>query len=89
MPTWEAKPGLGFGAIVNTGAIVSHDCILGDYVNLSPGAILAGEVSVGSAALVGMGVTVNLRVTDWRTGSDWQWLHRKTGCPRRWYRPCG
>ena len=53
---------VGFGAIINTGVIVSHDCTLGDYVNLSPGAILAGEVNVGSAVLVGMGVTVNLRV---------------------------
>ncbi len=53
---------VGFGSIVNTGAIVSHDCILGDYVNISPGAILAGEVQVGDGALVGMGVTVNLGV---------------------------
>lgn len=52
---------IGYGAIINTGAIVSHDCILGDYVNLSPGAILAGEVQVGSAVLIGMGATVNLR----------------------------
>jgi sugar O-acyltransferase (sialic acid O-acetyltransferase NeuD family) len=53
---------VGFGGIVNTGAIVSHDCVLGDYVNISPGAILAGEVQVGSGALVGMGATVNLQV---------------------------
>jgi sugar O-acyltransferase (sialic acid O-acetyltransferase NeuD family) len=53
---------VGFGVIINTSAIVSHDCILGDYVNLSPGAILAGEVNVERASLIGMGVTVNLRV---------------------------
>ena len=53
---------VGFGSIVNTGAIVSHDCVLGDYVNISPGAILAGDVSVGADALIGMGVTVNLGV---------------------------
>lgn len=52
----------GFGCIINTGAIVSHDCVLGDYVNLSPGAILAGAVTVGERALIGMGVTVNLEV---------------------------
>lgn len=55
----EAK--VGFGSIVNTGAIVSHDCILGEYVNISPGAMLAGEVHIGAATLVGMGATVNLR----------------------------
>jgi sugar O-acyltransferase (sialic acid O-acetyltransferase NeuD family) len=53
---------VGFGSIVNTGAIVSHDCVLGDYVNISPGAILAGDVRVGADALIGMGVTVNLGV---------------------------
>jgi sugar O-acyltransferase, sialic acid O-acetyltransferase NeuD family len=54
---------VGFGCIVNTGVILSHDCELGDYVNISPGAILAGAVHVGERSLVGMGVTVNLGVT--------------------------
>jgi len=54
---------LGFGVIVNTGAIVSHDCDLADYANISPGALLAGEVKIGAATLVGMGATINLRVS--------------------------
>jgi acetyltransferase EpsM len=53
---------IGFGCIVNTGAIVSHDCWLGDYANISPGVMLAGEVHLGSRVLVGMGVTINLQV---------------------------
>jgi sugar O-acyltransferase (sialic acid O-acetyltransferase NeuD family) len=53
---------VGFGSIVNTNAVVSHECILGDYTNISPGAILAGGVHIGDTALVGMGVTVNLLV---------------------------
>jgi acetyltransferase EpsM len=53
---------LGFGSIVNTGATVSHDCVIGDYANIAPGAILAGEVQVGPSVLVGMGTTINLRV---------------------------
>ena len=52
----------GFGTIINTGAIVSHECVLGDMVNVSPGAILAGGVQIGDGALIGMGVTVNLQV---------------------------
>jgi acetyltransferase-like isoleucine patch superfamily enzyme len=59
--TCRRRSSHGYGAIVNTGAIVSHDCQVGDYANLSPGAILAGEVQVGPAALVGMAATVNLR----------------------------
>jgi acyl-[acyl carrier protein]--UDP-N-acetylglucosamine O-acyltransferase len=49
---------------VNSGAIVSHDCRVGDYSHVAPGAILAGEVEVGDAVLVGMGVTasVGLRI---------------------------
>ncbi len=54
---------LGFGVIVNTSAVVSHDCRLDDYVNVAPGALLAGGVSVGEGALIGMGVTINLGVT--------------------------
>ena len=52
----------GFGCIINTSAIVSHDCQLADYVNLSPGATLAGGVIVGEGSLVGMRATVNLNV---------------------------
>jgi acetyltransferase EpsM len=54
---------IGPHSIVNTGAIVSHDCHLEAYSILSPGAILAGEVHVGEGTLIGMGVTVNLRVS--------------------------
>jgi sugar O-acyltransferase (sialic acid O-acetyltransferase NeuD family) len=54
---------LGFGVIVNNGAIVSHDCRVEDYASLAPGATLAGEVTVGRGVQIGMGVTVNLRLT--------------------------
>lgn len=53
---------IGFGSIINTGVIISHDCVLGELVNLSPGATLAGGVEVGEGALVGMRATVNLNV---------------------------
>lgn len=53
---------VAFGCIINTGAILSHDCILGEASNISPGAILAGAVHVGARVLVGMGVTANLDV---------------------------
>ena len=53
---------VGFGTIINTGAIVSHNCELAQYVNLSPGATLAGGVIVDEGALIGMRATVNLYV---------------------------
>jgi sugar O-acyltransferase (sialic acid O-acetyltransferase NeuD family) len=53
---------LGFGTIINTAAVVSHDCVLESYVNIAPGTLLAGGVTVGQGVLIGMGVSVNLNV---------------------------
>jgi sugar O-acyltransferase (sialic acid O-acetyltransferase NeuD family) len=53
---------VGFGVLVNTSAVVSHDCRLAAYANISPGALLAGGVHIGESAQVGMGATVNLGV---------------------------
>jgi acetyltransferase EpsM len=53
---------VGFGTIVNTAAVVSHDCKLDDYVNIAPGTLLAGGVAIEEGVLVGMGVSVNLNV---------------------------
>jgi acetyltransferase EpsM len=58
---------VGYGSIVNTAAVVSHDVILGSYVNIAPGALIAGGVEIGDRSLVGMGVTINLEV---RIGQD-------------------
>jgi sugar O-acyltransferase (sialic acid O-acetyltransferase NeuD family) len=54
---------VGYGVIVNTQAVVSHDCVLADYANIAPGALLAGGVIIGERVLIGMGVTINLNVT--------------------------
>jgi len=43
--------------MVNTNAVVSHDCGIGAYSHIAPGALLAGHVQVGERSLVGMGVT--------------------------------
>jgi acetyltransferase EpsM len=53
---------VGFGTVINASVVVSHDCILGQVVNLSPGAMLAGGVSVDDYAQIGMAATVNLNV---------------------------
>jgi sugar O-acyltransferase (sialic acid O-acetyltransferase NeuD family) len=48
--------------MVNTGAIVSHDCEIGAYSHIAPGAMLAGHVYVGERSLVGMGVTTAIGI---------------------------
>ncbi len=54
---------IGFGSLINLGAIIAHDCVLGKVVNLSPGATLAGNVRVEDHAQIGMRATVNLQIT--------------------------
>jgi len=54
---------IGYGSVLNAGVIVSHDCVIGKCVNLSPGAMLAGNVKVEDFAQVGMAATINLHVT--------------------------
>lgn len=49
---------IGKGCIVNTGASIDHDCVLGDFVHIAPGTRLCGTVSVGSRTLIGVGSSV-------------------------------
>ena len=44
--------------IFNTGAIVEHDCILEEGVEIGPGATVCGEVKIGENTWVGAGATV-------------------------------
>lgn len=53
---------IGENVIVNTSAGVDHDCVLEDGTHISPGVRLAGGVTVGRAAWVGIGATVVGRV---------------------------
>ncbi len=62
---------IGFGSVVNIGAVVAHDCILGRVTNLSPGAALAGFVHVGDHTQIGMNATINLNLTIGAGCYDW------------------
>lgn len=54
------NPGASIGknVIINTGATVDHDCIIRDYVHISPGAHLAGNVEVGELSHIGIGASI-------------------------------
>lgn len=41
--------------IINTGATVDHDCVVGDFVHLAPGTHLAGGVLVDDGSFLGIG----------------------------------
>lgn len=53
---------IGRGCIVNTCASVDHDCKLEDYVHISVGAHLAGNVEIGAETWIGAGAVVNNNV---------------------------
>jgi len=54
---------IGKGVIVNTAATVDHDCVIEDFVQLAPGAHLAGRVKVGAEAFIGIGAVVIQNLT--------------------------
>ena len=50
-------------AILNTGAVVEHDNLIGTAAHVAPLAALAGNVRVGARALVGVGSAVRPGIT--------------------------
>ena len=49
---------VGRMVIINSMALVEHECVLGDFSHIAVAAVLCGEVSVGRAAFVGANATV-------------------------------
>jgi sugar O-acyltransferase (sialic acid O-acetyltransferase NeuD family) len=49
---------IGKHCIINTGSVVDHDCRIGDFVHIAPGATLCGGVEIGENAFVGSGATI-------------------------------
>jgi sugar O-acyltransferase (sialic acid O-acetyltransferase NeuD family) len=54
----QASTKVGDDSIINTGAIVEHDCTIGNYNHLAPSSTLCGHVTTGSNVFVGAGATV-------------------------------
>jgi sugar O-acyltransferase (sialic acid O-acetyltransferase NeuD family) len=54
----QTDANVGCGVIVNSNAVVEHDCQLEAYVHIAPGAVLGGNVSVGQGSLVGLGACI-------------------------------
>lgn len=60
---------VGDHCIVNTGATADHDCRLGAFVHIAPGAHLSGGAELGDGVLLGVGAVVGpgCRVGSWST----------------------
>ncbi len=60
MPGVIINPGTRIGdcAIINSSAVIEHDCTIAAFAHISPGAILGGNVHVGEGAHIGIGAVV-------------------------------
>ncbi|MBK8710513.1 MAG: acetyltransferase [Niastella sp.] len=56
--TLNALARVGIGAICNTGCIIEHECEIGEFSHVGPGAILCGNVKLGNHSFVGAGSVV-------------------------------
>jgi UDP-perosamine 4-acetyltransferase len=54
-------------AIINTGATIDHDCVIGEAAHVAPQSGLAGNVSVGCCSFLGVGTKV---IPGCRIGDD-------------------
>lgn len=52
------KVNLGRGVLVNTRASIHHECSVGDYSEIGPGAILLGNVKIGKKCRIGAGAII-------------------------------
>jgi sugar O-acyltransferase (sialic acid O-acetyltransferase NeuD family) len=58
-----AKTTVGRHCILNVKVSISHDCKIGDFVNINPGATVCGSVTVGDGVYIGTGATVKERIS--------------------------
>lgn len=49
---------IGKGTICNTSSVIEHDCRVGEFCHIAPGATLCGNVQVGSLSFVGANAVV-------------------------------
>ena len=54
---------VGNHCIINTCAVVEHDCRLEDFVHLSPNAALGGTVTIGAGSHIGIGTAVRNNIS--------------------------
>ncbi len=54
---------IGNGCIINTSCTIDHDNLIEDYVHISPGANLAGKVSVGKGSWIGIDSVISNNIS--------------------------
>lgn len=65
----QTKVTIGKHTIINTGAILEHDCLIDDFAHIGPGTVICGNVNIGLGAFIGANVTIlpGLSIGKWAT----------------------
>jgi acetyltransferase EpsM len=60
---------IGKHCILNTAATIDHDCIISDFVHISPNVSLAGGVHIGEGTNIGIGAVIiqGIKIGKWVT----------------------
>lgn len=60
MPLVNIGPNSAVGrcCIVNTGALLDHDCTMADFSSLAPGVVCGGSVSIGIRSAISIGTSI-------------------------------
>ncbi len=64
-PGAQTTVNVTFGScvIVNLNATIGHDCVIGDFATISPGANISGNVTLGKRCYIGTGAAIIEGVT--------------------------
>lgn len=54
---------IGRGVICNTSTSIDHECIIGDFTHIAPGAVLCGNVKVGRSSFIGANSVIRQGIT--------------------------
>ncbi len=53
---------ISIGCIINTASIIEHGCLIGKFTHIAPGAVLAGNVSIGDGCFIGANAVIKQSV---------------------------
>lgn len=54
---------IGKHVIINLNCTIGHDCVIGDYVTMSPGANVSGNVTIGSNCYIGTNAVIREKIS--------------------------
>lgn len=54
---------IGIGVICNTNCSIDHECVIGDFAHIAPGAVLCGNVTVGTKTFIGANAVIKQGIT--------------------------